>query len=126
MDDRKALRLARVLTIISAVIHAAVAIVAYKLDQSGSTVTLVLKIAGFSTGLLLGLYGLGLMAPQTRETTAIASFFVGTAFTCWVAFGTDLSGWWYTLVGSTTIVIVGLLFNVLFGVKKQTSRSASN
>jgi len=114
MSDQKSLLLARILTLVSAVIHAAVAIVAYKMDRSGATVTLVLKIAGFSTGLLLGLYGLGLIAPRTREAVAIVAFFVGTAFTCWVAFRTPLSGWWYTLVGSTTIVLVGLVLGVFF------------
>ena len=38
MDDRKALRLARLLTLVSAVVHAAVAIVAYKLGSNRSIV----------------------------------------------------------------------------------------
>ena len=46
-------------------------------------VTLVLRIAGFSTGLFLGLYGLGLIAPRTREAVALVAFVVGTVVTCW-------------------------------------------
>jgi SSS family solute:Na+ symporter len=114
MEDRKTLRMARLLTLISAAIHALVAIVAYKIELTESTVKIVLGIAGFSTGLLLGLYGLGLIAPRTREAVAIAAFFVGLVVTCAVARGTSLSSWWYTLVGSTTIVIVGLVLGQFF------------
>jgi solute:Na+ symporter, SSS family len=121
MDDRQSLRLARYLTLISAALHAVVAIAAYKMGLNESTVKLVLGIAGFSTGLLLGLYILGLIAPNTREAVAIAAFFVGLAATCGVAFGTPISSWWYTLVGSTVIVTVGLVLGVFF--KRPTSES---
>jgi Na+/proline symporter len=119
MSDRQSLRLARYLTLISAALHAMVAIAAYKMGLNESTVKLVLGIAGFSTGLLLGLYILGLIAPNTREAVAIAAFFVGLAATCGVAFGTPISSWWYTLVGSTVIVTVGLVLGVFF--KRPTS-----
>jgi Na+/proline symporter len=114
MDDQKSLRLARYLTLVSAVLHAIVAITAYHLGLNESTVKMVLGIAGFSTGLLLGLYILGLIAPHTRESVAIAAFFAGLAATCSVAFGTPLSSWWYTLVGSTVIVTVGLVLGMFF------------
>ena len=60
-SDRKSLNLARVLTIVFAVVQAAVAIVAYKLAIEDAIVDAVLRIAGFSTGLMLGLYALGLI-----------------------------------------------------------------
>jgi hypothetical protein len=74
----------------------------------------VLKIAGFAIGLLLGLYGLGLVAPRTSERVALMAFAVGTASTCYVAFATSINGYWYTLVGSGTIVIVGLVLSAAF------------
>jgi SSS family transporter len=117
MDDRRSLRVAQLLTLISAVIHAVVAIVAYKLAFAESTVSLVLKIAGFSTGLLLGLYVLGLVAPRTKEFSALVAFFLATGITCAVVFGTPLSGWWYTMVGSTTTVVLGLALNRIMGEK---------
>jgi Na+/proline symporter len=121
MQDRTSLRVAQLLTLISAVIHAVVAVVAYQLAFAESTVSVVLKIAGFSTGLLLGLYVLGLVAPRTKEITALVAFVLGTAITCYVVFFTPLSGWWYTLVGSTAIVIIGLALGPLFGEKPQTA-----
>jgi solute:Na+ symporter, SSS family len=114
MTDRRSLTVARWLTIASAAVHALVAMGAYMIGVKLAIVDLVLAIAGFSIGLLLGLYGLGLIAPRTRESVAIAAFAVGTAVTCYAAFWTDLSGWWFTLVGSTTIVIVGLVLGLFF------------
>ncbi len=114
MSERKSLFIARVLTIAFAVVQAAVAIVAYKFDLNESTVNSVLGIAGFSTGLILGLYFLGLIVPNASEPVALAAFTVGTAVTCFAVFGTSLHWLWYTLVGSGTIVIVGLLLSLMF------------
>ena len=114
MSDQKSLSVARWLTIASAVVHCLVAIGALVVGVELAIVDIVLKIAGFSIGLLLGLYGLGLIAPRTREAVAIAAFVVGTLVTSYVAFRTPLSGWWFTLVGSTTIVIVGLVLGLFF------------
>ncbi len=114
MDDKQSLRWARWLTIISAAIHAAVAILAYERGLDESTVKVVLAIAGLSTGLLLGLYILGLVAPNTREAVAIVAFFVGLAVTITIARTTTLSSWWYTLVGSSVIVSVGLVLRLIF------------
>ena len=91
-----------------ALVQVAVAIVAYRLAMSESIIDSVLKIAGFATGLVLGLYGLGLLVPRATQRVALAAFAVGTVMTTWVAFATPLNGYWYTLVGSGTIVIVGL------------------
>ena len=114
MDDRKSLRMARLLTIASAVAHAAVAIVAYKMGVERAIVDIVLGIAGFSIGLLLGLYGLGLIAPRTSQRVALAAFTVGAIVTCGVARWTEINSYWYTLVGSSTIVISGLILSAIF------------
>jgi SSS family transporter len=113
MSDRKALNLARMLTIVFALIQSVVAIVAYQLAIEESIVNAVLKIAGFAIGLLLGLYGLGLIWPRASEPVALAAFGVGAAVTIAVAFGTSINGFWYTLIGSSTIVIVGVLMSLM-------------
>ena len=111
-SDRRGLFIARCLTIVFAVIQAAVAIIAYAFQHS--VVDAVLGIAGFSTGLILGLYGLGLIGRRTTEPVALVAFSAGTIATCVVAFGTEIHWSWYTLVGSGTIVIVGLLLSAIF------------
>ena len=80
-----------------------VAIVAYRVAMSDSIVDSVLKIAGFATGLVLGLYGLGLLVPRASQRVALAAFAVGAVVTSWAAFRTPLNGYWFTLVGSGTI-----------------------
>lgn len=113
LDDRKSLRLSRLLTLFFAAVQGAVAIGAYWVTMEKAIVDSVLAIAGFAIGLLLGLYGLGLIAPQVSQRVALIAFAVGTVVTSYAAFGTSLSGYWYTLVGSGTIVIVGLILGAL-------------
>jgi hypothetical protein len=115
LDDRSSLRLSRALTVLFACVQAGVAIGAHQLalQENEAIVNAVLKIAGFAIGLLLGLYGLGLMSPGTSERVALAAFAVGTVVTSWLAFGTSINGYWYTLVGSGTIVIVGLVLSAI-------------
>ncbi|MEX2309016.1 MAG: sodium:solute symporter [Pirellulales bacterium] len=113
LDDRQSLRLSRVLTLIFAAIQGGVAIAAYQVAIQHAIVDAVLTIAGFAIGLLLGLYGLGLISPRTPEWVALTAFTVGTAVTTYVAFGTPLNGYWYTLVGSGTIVTVGLAISFI-------------
>jgi SSS family transporter len=116
MSERNALNMARILTIVFALIQSAVAIVAYQLAIEESIVNAVLKIAGFAIGLLLGLYALGLISPRTTEVIALIAFAIGAVVTTLVAFNTPINGFWYTLVGSGTIVIVGLLLTFLVEV----------
>jgi Na+/proline symporter len=107
MDDRRSLALSRMLTLVFGLVQMMVALATHLVVQEMTIVAAVLKIAGFASGLLLGLYALGLFAPRATERSALAAFVVGTLVTCGVAFGTPLSGWWYALVGSTTIFVVG-------------------
>jgi SSS family transporter len=112
-DDRTALRMARWLTLASAVVHAAVAIAVYEIGLKMAVVDTVLKIAGFAIGLLLGLYALGIISKRISERTALIAFVVGVIVTCYVAFATPVNGYWYTLVGSSVIVTVGLILSLI-------------
>jgi SSS family transporter len=116
LDEARSLRLSRLLTLLFAAVQCGVAIGAYTLaiEQAMAVVDAVLKIAGFAIGLLLGLYGLGLLIPRAPELVALAAFAVGSAVTTYAVFATPLNGYWYTLVGSSTIVIVGLVLNMIF------------
>jgi SSS family transporter len=114
MSDRQSLMIARILTVVFAVVQAAVAIVAHRLALTTSTINSVLGIAGFSTGLILGLYFLALAVPHVSQRTALMAFSAGTIVTCCVVFGTPLHWLWYTLVGSGTIVVVGVLLSKFF------------
>ena len=99
----------------SAIVHAGVAIAVTQIKQEEALVVvdLVLKIAGFAIGLLLGLYALGLISRRITEKTALISFVAGTAVMCCVAFLSPINGWWYTLVGSCTVAIIGLALSAV-------------
>jgi solute:Na+ symporter, SSS family len=122
MDDHKTLKVARWLTIASALAHAVVAVVAYEVGIEMAIVDVVLGLAGFSIGLLLGLYALGLIAPRTSQGVALAAFSVGAIAMCFIVYHKLVYGYWYTLVGSTTIVIVGVLLSAIFDRKKASSQ----
>jgi SSS family transporter len=122
MDDRKSLRLARLLTIGFAAVQGGVAIAAYAISLRMAIVDLVLGIAGFAIGLLLGLYGLGLIVPRTSERVALMAFAVGTLVTGWTL-TTSLNSYWYTLVGSGTIVGVGIVLSLLMDRRDTPSNS---
>lgn len=124
ISDRQSLLLARLLTVGFGVIQAAVAIAAHEFSLQRSVIDSVLAIAGFSTGLILGLYGLGLLVKRTSERTALIAFTIGTIVTCYAVFGTDLAWQWYTLVGSGTIVIVGLALSLIFDRREQIAQSS--
>lgn len=114
VDDRTSLRVARWLTIASAVVHAMVATVAYWIGVERSIVDIVLGIAGFSIGLLLGLYALGMVAPRTSQNAALAAFVVGAVVTASVAYWVKVNDYWYAVIGSSTIVVVGLVLGLVF------------
>jgi Na+/proline symporter len=112
-DERSGLRMARLLTVASAVVHAGVAIAVTQIDKQKAVVDLVLTIAGFAIGLLLGLYALGLFSRRITEQTALISFVLGTIIMCCVWWFTLINGWWYTLVGSCTVAIIGFVLSAL-------------
>jgi len=91
-----------------------VAIAVYEIGLRKSVVDAVLSIAGFAIGLLLGLYALGLVSRRVSQNTALVAFTIGVVVTCYVAFATPISGYWYTLVGSSVIVISGLILSAIF------------
>jgi SSS family transporter len=130
LDGRKSLLLSRGLTIAFAAVQCAVAIFAYRMATSEGAeffhiVDAVLIIAGFAIGLLLGLYALGLISPRTSEPVALAAFAAGAGVTSWVAFLAPfrINGFWYTLVGSGTIVVVGLVLTMIFDRREIPTRT---
>jgi hypothetical protein len=67
-----------------------------------------LAVAGFVTGILLGLFLLGLVSRAAGQAAAFTGMVAGLLAVSYAAFGTKLAYPWYALVGSSTVVIVGL------------------
>jgi SSS family transporter len=88
-------------------VQAGIALAVGFIGTTESTVANVLKIAGFASGPVLGVYLLARFAPAVEQTAALAGFVVGIAVLSLLALGTDLYWPWYAAVGATSTLIAG-------------------
>lgn len=121
--------LSRVMTAVWGAAQMGVAYLAYQFGGNKSVVEQVLAVAGFTTGLLLGLFLLGSMKRPVRSWAAIAGLVCGfaTVFAVWlpssgltadlavpVFYRRALLAWpWFAPVGAGTTVLVALVLNRL-------------
>jgi SSS family transporter len=101
------LRVTRAFTVLFAAVQIAVALSGQWMSRT--VVENVLTIAGFTTGITLGVFLLGLFAPRASQRAALAGFSLGLLVMSVVAFATPLAWPWYTLTGSTATFVLGLL-----------------
>ncbi|WP_435009170.1 sodium:solute symporter [Tundrisphaera lichenicola] len=106
-DEKHLLLVSKGMTAFWGVAQLGVALAAERL--SNSVVDNALAVASFVTGLLLGLFLLGLWTKDVGQNAAFVGLIAGTAAVSAVKFLTDVSYPWYALVGSGTLVIVGIL-----------------
>jgi Na+/proline symporter len=102
----------RTFTVLFAVVQVAVAISGQWMSRT--VVENVLTIAGFTTGITLGVFLLGLFAPRTGQRAALAGFLLGLLVMSVVAFATPLAWPWYTVTGSTATFVLGWLASRLW------------
>jgi SSS family transporter len=74
-----------------------------------SVVAAVLAIAGFTTGILLGVFLLGMLSDAVDERSALVGLGGGLAGMTAIQLGTTLAWPWYALVGSLLTASLGLL-----------------
>jgi SSS family solute:Na+ symporter len=106
-DERRLLRISRILTVAWGLVQMAVALGATRLQDS--VVNNALAIASFATGILLGLFLLGILTRRVGQQAALAGMVAGISAVSFAKFGTALAWPWYALVGSTTVFAVGLI-----------------
>jgi SSS family transporter len=104
-DERRLLRLSKGLTAFWGLVQIGVALGAIGMEKA--VVDYALAVAGFVTGILLGLFLLGLLSRNAGQWAAFTGMVAGLLAVSYVAFGTKLAYPWYALVGSTTVVLVG-------------------
>jgi SSS family transporter len=73
-----------------------------------SVVSAVLGIAAFTTGIVLGVFFLGMWAPRVGARAAVAALVLGFATMTTIYFTTSLAWPWYALVGSVATFGWGL------------------
>lgn len=101
------LRVTRLLTVLFGVVQIVVGIGGQWLR--GTVVSGVLGIAGFTTGIVLGVFFLGLYAPRVGQRAALVGLLTGLTAMTAIFFFTPLAWPWYALVGSLITVAAGLL-----------------
>jgi SSS family transporter len=111
-DERKLLRVSRALTVIWGLVQMAVALGATRLQDS--VVNNALAIASFSTGIVLGLFLLGILTRRVGQEAALAGMIAGISAVSIARFATTLAWPWYALVGSSTVFAVGLAASRVF------------
>ncbi len=75
---------------------------------TASVVSSVLGIAAFTTGIVLGVFFLGMLTSRVGQRAALTGFVVGLAGMTWIFFATPLAWPWYALVGSFGTFVAGL------------------
>lgn len=111
-DERNLLRLSKGLTAFWGIVQIGVAIAAIALEKA--VIDNALAVAGFVTGILLGLFLLGLVSRTAGQAAAFAGMIAGLVAVSFAAFGTNLAYPWYALVGSATVVAVGIGVSLIF------------
>ncbi len=102
MSEVRAMRIARVATILWGAILLGIAIGA---RHSRSVLEAGLTIASIPSGALLGVFLLGILTKKPGEVSAIAGVVCGLATVLWVHFSTPVAWTWYVLIG--TVVTFG-------------------
>jgi SSS family transporter len=114
-DEAGYVLLSRVMTAVFGVLQMAVAFVAWKQGGGKSVVEQVLTVAGFTTGLLLGVFVLGSMTRPVRSAAALFGMLCGFAAALAVWWTGALAWPWFAAVGMGTTVLVALTVDAFRG-----------
>ena len=120
----KQLRVVRVLTVIFGLIQIAVGIGGQWVRAS--VVSSVLGIAAFTTGIVLGVFFLGIFASRVGERAALAGLVIGLACMSTIFFATPLAWPWFALVGSAITFAAGYGASFIWPRPEEVTGEASS
>lgn len=112
MPPERQLRVTRWLTALFGVVQIGVGIAGQWVNTA--VVNSVLGIAGFTTGIVLGVFFLGLFTKRVGQRAALAGMLVGLAGMTSVYFATNLAFPWYALVGSGITFAAGVTASLVW------------
>lgn len=104
-DERQAMRLSRIMTVVAGVAQIAVGVAMQRTDRSA--LSIALAIASLINGPILGVFFLGATKRATTRS-ALLGMSAGLAAVAVVAFTTKVAWPWYAVVGSMTTLLVGV------------------
>ena len=108
--DLHLLALSKILTAVWGVAQMGMALAAIRFEAN--VVNNVLAIASFTSGIILGLFLLGIFT-RVGQTAALIGLIVGLGAVSYAKFETALAWPWFALVGSSTVFAVGWLLGQL-------------
>lgn len=111
------LRVSRFLTVLFGIIQIIIGIAASYLSRN--VIGDALAIAGFTAGILLGIFALGVFTKRTRQTDALTGLVAGICILTAVKFLTQIAWPWYAIIGSLTTFSVGYLVSFILPESKQ-------
>lgn len=108
----------RWMTLFWGITRIAVALFALRWFRERSIIDAVLTVAGFTTGIILGLFVLGSLPRLVSSRAALVGLAVGftVVFLVWLPplWGKNALAWpWYAPIGTITTIAVALIFNFL-------------
>lgn len=115
-SPRHVLRVTRALTVAFGVIQIGVAMGGQFLKRA--VVEEVMAIAGMTTGVVLGVFFLGVFTRHVGQRGAMAGIVLGLATVVTLRFATPLGWTWYSIVGATATFLVAVGTDLLIQRKK--------
>ena len=112
-SERSLLRISKAFTAFWGAAQIGVAFGATGLQDN--VVSNALSIGSFITGIILGLFLLGVLTKRVAEPDALIGLIVGAAAVSYVKFFTPVAWPWYALVGSSMTFAVGLASSFIRG-----------
>ena len=116
-SPQQLLRVTKAFTLVFGLVQVLVALGGPLLSRT--VVESVLTIAGFTTGITLGIFFLGIFTTRVGQEAALAGLTLGLLTIGAVAFGTRLAWPWYTLVGSLSTFGFGLVASLVLPSREQ-------
>ena len=120
MDDAARLRAVRLCTVLFGLAQIGVGIGGRYLDES--VIGSVLGIQSFTTGIILGVFFLGIFTRRVDQRAALLGLLAGLLVMTSIKFGTPLAWPWFALFGSTATFVFGILASVLLPRNRSSTR----
>jgi Na+/proline symporter len=110
------LQVSRLLTLIFGIAQIGVALAAWQIDSPRSVIDQVLSFAGLTTGMVLGLFLLGILKQPISSTAALLGMLFGfcVVMAAYIpsAMGKPIVAWpWYAPIGTLSTVVMTLALN---------------
>lgn len=110
-QDRKEVRLSRLLTVVWG---GAATGLAFIVGKIGVIAIIAKTLSGFFGGVLLGVFLLGILLPRANGAGSLLGGLVGFAVISTIGLTTSVNLFWYAPIGCVVTFVCGVIFSLLF------------